>query len=157
MLQRIFDQSYSSGRLFDYCECFRAQDVLTNSIISKEYELFKYVVDNGARVNIIYKHGLTALTFACAHGQFKMVKYLIKHNCLISGVNYDNSFFNVPAIVKASYYGHFKIVKYLIKHGIMITEKDNQHKHTALDEAYLNGKFEVVNYIRKITLKRLHI
>jgi len=143
MLKLILNHKYKIG-----------ETPLMYAVNSRNYELFKYIVNNGADLNT--GSGLTALTHACLSRQFKMVKYLVKHNCQISCTNYENRHYYIPAFVAASCYGPLKIIKCLIKHGAMITEKDT-NTNTALTEAVVHGHFEIVNYIKKITLKRIKL
>jgi len=121
--------------------------VLMYASYNGEIEIVKYLIDNGANINLQSKHdgkyGFSALTEASRNGHIEVVKYLIDNGADINlQINYGYT-----ALIEASRNGHIEVIKYLIDNGADINIQDRSGK-TALIYATDNKNKEIAKYLK---------
>jgi len=109
--------------------------------LEKIIELVKNGIDLNKKQHHYYE---TALIAASHNGNFKIVKYLVQHNCMINEKDNDG----LAALMWASCSGQLKIVKYLVKYGADINKK-SKNGWTALIPGAFYGRIDVVKYLIK--------
>ena len=87
----------------------------------KHLNLVKYLIQNGADVNIPDKTGRTPLIHASASGSLEIVKYLIEHGAEVNHTT-DSK---ITALIWAIKFGRLTITKYLVQHGADYTHIKN--------------------------------
>ena len=82
------------------------------------YEIIKYLVENGADINIKYNNGSTVLMKASKSGNYEIVKLLIENGADINDKDNDGNTALMSAF-SGNYFSRdrLEIVKYLIKSG----------------------------------------
>lgn len=115
------------------------------SIEESNLEMFEYLLENGADVNVQNDDGSTALMIASLYGNLEMVKYLLEKGANINAQDNDNS----TALIYASKWNNLEEVEYLVKNGADIDIKDIEGK-TALDWATTD---EIKKVLRKAETK----
>ena len=94
---------------------------LIEAIKNNDFERVKFLISNGAHVNIKNRYGNTPLNTASGFGYFEIVKYLIDKGADIDNENRDGD----TALVYASENGHFDVVKYLLEKGSDVIKHSN--------------------------------
>lgn len=80
----------------------------------------KYLIDNGANINMMYRLDWTLLHYASVTNHFEIVQLLIEHGANINVKNY----MGWTPLHFASKKGYFRIVKFLIENGANVSEVD---------------------------------
>jgi len=75
------------------------------------FEITKFLVENGADPNAQGKHGYTVLTMASENGNFEMVKFLVENGTHPNGQDQHGW----TALMMASKKGNFEIAKFLVE------------------------------------------
>jgi len=157
-------------------DSFYKSTIIYNAIDANNLELVKFLVENGADLNIQSRHSYsTPLVYACRAKNKKIVEYLINQNidfskqrnllheilvfddlklidkCLSKNMNINdkNEKGNTP-LVWAIYNGNkLETIKYLIKKGAdtNILSADNKN---ILEIAKSNNKKEIYDYLKTI-------
>jgi ankyrin repeat protein len=115
--------------------------LLTQSIQRDLPELFDYLMQRKARVNLRNRNGETALSIAAYLGRARYVQRLVDAGAEVN-------FFGWPPLAYAAYNGHTEIVEYLIKRGADIDAK-TENGSTALFFAARFGHIETVRALLK--------
>jgi len=117
--------------------------VLQEAAASGKINVIKYLVSNGANVNVGVEHlGRTPLHNAAAHGQFETVKYLISIGADVNAKR-DN---NRTPLFEATLCGKTEIVKYLVSAGADVNVKTSGG-NTMLHYAAEKGYIEIVEFL----------
>lgn len=104
-------------------------------------ELFDFLMQRRARINVRNRNGETALSFAAYLGRSSYVKRLVEAGAEVN-------FFGWPPLSYAAYNGHEEIVEYLLKHGAEVNGK-TENGSTALFFAARHGHLGVVKLLLK--------
>jgi ankyrin repeat protein len=115
--------------------------LLIQSIQRDLPELFDYLMQRRARINIRNRNGETALSIAAYLGRASYVRRLVDAGAEVN-------FFGWPPLVYAAYNGHTEIVDYLIGRGAEIDAK-TENGSTALFFASRFGHIETVKALLK--------
>jgi ankyrin repeat protein len=110
------------------------------------YEVVKYLVDNGADISIRDKcskydhyHGHDLLRIAIQGGQLEIVQYLIEDkNMNVNEIGLMNS---------AARYGQLNIIKYLIKNGGDVNARYEWNFEFPIHAAASSGNLKLVQYL----------
>jgi ankyrin repeat protein len=118
---------------------------LTTACGSGNIELTKYLIAQGAEINLTNQGGERPLTVACRSGNDKLVEYLVEElGDDINALGEDGC----TALMEACRSGKIKTVEYLVEKGANIDAVDQQN-FTPIKLAYYNNHFEVVKYLIK--------
>ena len=115
--------------------------LLTQSIQRDLPELFDYLMQRKARVNLRNRNGETALSIAAYLGRARYVQRLVDAGAEVN-------FFGWPPLAYAAYNGHTEVVEYLIKRGADVDAK-TENGSTALFFAARFGHIETVRALLK--------
>lgn len=115
--------------------------LLTQSIRRDLPELFDYLMQRKARINMRNRNGETALSIAAYLGRANYVRRLVDAGAEVN-------FFGWPPLAYAAYNGHTEIVEYLLKRGAEIDAK-TENGSTALFFASRFGHIETVRTLLK--------
>ncbi|GHU03446.1 hypothetical protein FACS1894158_01900 [Betaproteobacteria bacterium] len=115
--------------------------LLIQSIRREMPELFDFLLQRRARVNMRNRNGETALSIAAYLGRASYVKRLVDAGAEIN-------FFGWPPLVYAAYNGHTEIVDYLIRRGADVNGKA-ENGSSALFFASRFGHLETVKALLK--------
>ena len=85
---------------------------LMYSIIDKEYDKAKKLINNGADINVKDKQGFTALHFAVENNDYEIVEFLINNG---ANVNAQDKYGNIPLNRAIKPYIDRKIIEILLK------------------------------------------
>ncbi len=102
-------------------------------------ELFDYLLQRRARLNMRNRNGETALSIAAYTGKLTYVQRLV-------GAGADVNFYGWSPLAYAAYNGHAEIASYLIKHGADVNAK-TENGSTALFFAARFGHSEIVDLL----------
>jgi len=105
-------------------------------------EVLKYLVSQGANVNVKDNYGKTPLQAAVNKNNLEMVEYLISHG---ADVNVKDYFSRSP-LHDAAIIGNIETVQILISHGAQINAKDNMNK-SPLHHSVEKGHKEITQYL----------
>lgn len=95
---------------------------LMYSIIDKEYDKAKKIINNGADINVKDKQGFTALHFAVANNDYEIVEFLINNG---ANVNAQDKYGNIPLNRAIKPYIDRKIIEILLKFNSDINLENN--------------------------------
>ncbi|WP_263772193.1 ankyrin repeat domain-containing protein [Propionivibrio soli] len=115
--------------------------LLTQAIRQDIPDLFDYLMQHRARLNIRNRNGETALSIAAYTGKLNYVKRLVDAGA-------DVNFFGWPPLSYAAFNGHVDVAEYLIKHGADVNAK-TENGSTALFFAARYGHAKVVDLLLK--------
>ncbi len=120
----------------------RAGNTLLMQAVRRDLpELFSYLLQRRARVNVRNKNEETALSIAAYSGKIDYVDRLVKAGAEIN-------FYGWAPLAYAAYNGHVEIVDYLLKHGAEINATSGSGS-TALFYAARFGHIAVVELLLK--------
>ncbi|MDR1934869.1 MAG: ankyrin repeat domain-containing protein [Candidatus Accumulibacter sp.] len=119
----------------------RGNTLLIQSIQRDLPELFDYLMQRRARINVRNRNGETALSIAAYLGRADYVRRLVEAGA-------ELNFFGWPPLVYAAYNGHAEIVDYLIGRGAEVDAK-TENGSTALFFAARFGHVEAVKALLK--------
>ncbi|GAB4170521.1 MAG: hypothetical protein Tsb006_7980 [Rickettsiaceae bacterium] len=85
-----------------------------------EFEIVRFLVENGADINYTSKSGNTALMYAAQGGSVEIVRFLAEKGANINATNASGD----SALMKAAANGHMDIVKWLLKNSAVIKQAD---------------------------------
>ncbi|KAF1745236.1 hypothetical protein MXB_3730 [Myxobolus squamalis] len=110
---------------------------------SGRLDIFKYLLQNGAKADCVDKSGYNLLIRASRSGHVNMVELLINLGINVNAKSKDNDH---TALSFACMYGHFHVVKALINHGAdpLHILKDNT---TVMMHACRSGNKSIVNIL----------
>ncbi len=111
--------------------------------LNGNFNIAKYLIEKGAKVNDRDKQGHTPLMFAVIKDNRTMVKYLVAKGAEINVKNNDGYTPLMLAVQGASY----DIVKYLIEQGADI-KVENKEGKTALGIAKDKSRYEIMDYLK---------
>lgn len=104
-------------------------------------ELFDYLLQRRARINIRNRNGETALSIAAYTGNFPAVQRLVEAGAEVN-------FYGWPPLIYGAFNGHTAVVDYLLKRGADI-DATTENGSTALFFAARYGHLEVVELLLK--------
>jgi ankyrin repeat protein len=100
--------------------------LLILAIPRNDEELFNYLIEKGANVNIRVKDNNTPLMFASgSYGKIYYVKKLIEHGAEVNAVNVKNTTALMYTVKAANRDDDLEIIKYLLDHGADKTIKSS--------------------------------
>jgi len=102
----------------------------------------KYLIENGANVNLKNFQGFTAFHWAAFTGNLEVVPFLIENNADKEARTGDGK---TPLHI-AAYFGHRKFIDYLLTVGCNINAVDS-FGHSALHQAILANQQAMVEYL----------
>ncbi len=105
---------------------------LHHAVLNKHLDIVKYLVKNGAALNVQDSIGNTPLHHAALKGHLNIVKYFIEK----ADIETKNSYI-YTAFYFAVLGGHLNIVEYLVKNGAALNVQDSIG-NTPLHHAVLN-------------------
>jgi ankyrin repeat protein len=109
--------------------------------LSQDTEAFKYLVANGANVNIAFSNnGYTPLHFAALKGNIQAIDKLVIHGATIDAANNDNK----TPLHFAAQHEHTDTVKLLLLYKAKIDVRDNDGR-IPLHYAAMQGNTEVIS------------
>ena len=114
----------------------QGNSLLIQSIRRDLPELFDYLMQRKARINLRNRNGETALSIAAYLGRDRYVRRLVEAGAEVN-------FFGWPPLVYAAYNGHAEIVAYILKQGAEVDAK-TENGSTALFFASRLGHIETV-------------
>ena len=123
------------------------RDGWTTLIYASRYgytQVVKFLIDNGADLNIKGKYGWTALMYAAREGHTEVIKLLIDNG---ADLNHKNNG-GVTALIYAAREGHTEVVKFLVDNGADMNIK-TKYGDTALALATQYGNIEIVELLVK--------
>ena len=104
----------------------------------------KKAIDLGVDINIVDKHGWTALMYTSVNGDKKIAELLIQNGADINIRNYNEN----VALIIATMNNQKEIIKLLIQNGADINIK-NRFGRTALDLAFYKKFNDIVELLKK--------
>jgi len=119
---------------------------LRRAIYGNQFEVVKYLVENGACVNAKDNCNSTPLYYACHYGELEMVKYLHEKGAYINSVNDSNW----TPLHQASYWGRYDIVVYLVENGANINAETTDEYRLPIDGARYWKHTNIVDYLTKM-------
>jgi len=119
---------------------------LRRAIYGNQFEVVKYLVENGADVNAKDNCNSTPLYYACNYGDLEMVKYLHEKGAHINSVNDSNW----TPLHQASYWGRYDIVVYLVENGANINAETTDNYRLPIDGARYWKHTDIVEYLTNI-------
>lgn len=110
---------------------------------NKNFEIVKYLVEQGADVSLTNQGGNSALAIACSGGYVNIAKYLID---LVptSSLNLKNNRGNTP-LIDCCHFGRFQLIKYLVEKGADF-RISNSIGQTPVEICIRFGYFEIAKY-----------
>jgi len=112
---------------------------ILNATIYNHFEIVKYLIQNGANINVSNGAGNTPLIYASTHGYYDIAKLLLENGADVN----EYMEYGYSALYFASLHGNLEIVKLLIDFGAEI----NSSEDSALAEACYQGHFDVVKLL----------
>eukprot|EP00833_Pecoramyces_ruminatium_P013124 jgi/Orpsp1_1/1187156/evm.model.d7180000055804.1 len=107
----VRDSSYYLGRT-----------PLTFSSETNNMTMVKFLIENGAEIDLDNLEGNTPLHMACKRNQHNIINYLIDHGSNINIQNHDG---DTPLMI-ACFEKNFETVQYLVEHGADVNIKNNE-------------------------------
>ncbi len=108
------------------------------------FEIVKYLVDNGAKINVANPVGQTPLAFAARFGYENIVKYLLAKD---ANTNLSDSVYKLTPLIACSIGGNAEIGKMLIEKGALINQCDGINNHSPLIWASIYGNLAFVKML----------
>jgi ankyrin repeat protein len=105
-------------------------------------EMVKFLVSEGADVNMVNNNGGTALMAASEKGNLEIVKFLVSKGADVNAVNNNGN----TALMLASENGNLEMVKFLFSEGADVNAVNNIG-NTALMNASMFGRLKVVQFL----------
>lgn len=115
---------------------------IVSYIDDTNFSVLKFLIENGASINVSNKDHVTPLMNACKTNNFKLVSYLIDKGAKIEQ---DKKSIDT-ALMYAAQYGDLELVKFLVEKGAELN-KWNKKGQTALMLARENSDFSILNYL----------
>ncbi|XP_061184254.1 uncharacterized protein LOC133192274 [Saccostrea echinata] len=106
-------------------------------------EIVKYLVENGANINLYNHEYKTPLHKASEYGNTEIIMQLVEHG---DNINLATLWEGEAPLHIASEYGHTEIVKYLLRRGAKVNVFDIWKK-TPLSNASENGHKDIVKHL----------
>jgi len=171
-VNKILKNGFNVNKIID---TFYKHTIIFYAINTKNVELVKMIVENGAKLNIKNKNHDTPLVYASKLENRNIVNYLITQNidysvqenllqeilvfndsklidkCLAEGlsINSENELGNTPLIMAVYDRANLKTIKYLIKKGANLDAISDRNKNI-LEVAKINNREEIYNYLKNI-------
>jgi ankyrin repeat protein len=139
------------------------QTLLMVAVIEVDFEIVKYLVNQGARLDARDYEDNTVLHFAVESGNFKMLKFLVdnleKKQKELAGKKEETAAEEEKPVVEvinrqgmtplhiATEMGHTEITEYLIDKGADPEIKNRGDNQTPLDLALAAGNLKIVKYL----------
>ena len=127
--------------------------LLSHVVLNDQKAVLKALEDTSVNQNDA--NGCTAITYAAAIGQLKLVKTLHRKGAKIGSSIYWKvtpsgriPLGKITPLYLAVYRGHIEITQYLLKHDPLFVKKRNRpHFLRILKVAALNGRIEITSYL----------
>lgn len=113
--------------------------LLIQTIRQDNVELFDYLLQRRARLNLRNRNGETALSIAAFTGKLNFVQRLVEAGAEVN-------FYGWPPLSYAAFSGHTEIVSYLLKHGAEI-DATTQNGSTAMFFAARFGHIDIIKLL----------
>jgi len=95
--------------------------------IGKEIKIVRYLVENGATINVKESYNKTPLHFACIGGNLNLVKYLVENEAEINAVSEDEG----TPLNLAEKHNHVPVFQYLTSKGGKQVSVNKKKKETS--------------------------
>ena len=165
-------QAYTAAYIMqDDIDCeIGGKTLLLYASKSGDYNLSKYLIENGANINFQDEEGISALTYAAINNKYKCVELLLDHDadinydmfsstityicelgfieCLKVFLNYEGidmeclDYENTSALHLAAGRGHIECVKLLLNNGFNVNCK-TIYNSTPIDYAIYRGNDQI--------------
>lgn len=125
------------------------QTPLHLAVITHQKYLVEKLVEGGADVNLMDRHGQTALHLACQNGDINSVFAIrdVTHRCHLQ-IRLDlKNFQGFSALHVATLRGNKQLVETILDMGAEINDQDSNSGRTALHHAVEAGKHHVAEYL----------
>lgn len=125
------------------------QTPLHLAVITHQKYLVERLVEGGADVNLMDRHGQTALHLACQDGDINSVFAIrdVTHRCHLR-IRLDlKNFQGFSALHVATLHGNKQLVETILDMGADINDQDSNSGRTALHHAVEAGKHHVTEYL----------
>jgi len=121
------------GADINYQEPLYGTSALYLALKNNHKEIAKYLIEQGANVNIMTYDKETPLSTAIIFSNFEMVKYLIQKKADVNALLFDNE----TALIYAIYIDSIDIVKLLLTNGANVNIKflDRAHSEIPIEDA----------------------
>ena len=129
-------------RGYDVCSFYINYNSFYGYSFSESVEVVKFLIDNGADVNLKNNGGMTALMSA-SDVSHELIELLIKSGARVNEVDDNGKSALMYAIISSS---DIEVVKFLIDNGANVNLKSNDGE-TALMNAYIRGNKELVELL----------
>lgn len=113
--------------------------LLIQTIRQDNVELFDYLLQRRARLNMRNRNGETALSIAAFTGKLNFVQRLVEAGAEVN-------FYGWPPLSYAAFSGHTEIVSYLLKHGAEI-DATTENGSTAMFFAARFGHIDIIKLL----------
>jgi ankyrin repeat protein len=107
-----------------------------------QVEVIRYLMDEGAQVNLRDPEGASALDVACCCGHLVAASLLLAHGADAAAADYDG--IGWTPLMHASAFGHTDVVALLLAHGCGDIDRRSSNGRTALHRACGRGNVRVV-------------
>ena len=95
--------------------------MLNVAVLGGNIEIVKYLVSQGADINIKDSAGKPPLQIAIHEGKVELIKYFLSEKADVNMKDY----FNETSLHKATHKGEIEIVKLIVSHGAHLNTKNN--------------------------------
>lgn len=141
------------NKLKDYQDPIYGNTLLILTVKNQQYKPFETLLRNGVDVNVHNSFdGTSAIIEACSYRGYniKFIKELVKNGANVNdvevGTRRTGNTTRYSPLIAASKAGKIEFVDFLVKNGANVNYQ-NEYKQTALSEATIQEKLNVVIYL----------
>lgn len=119
-------------------------------IVPKYFEIIKYLITNGANVNVKDSFGRTILSCIAGTLNMDLIKFLLDNGITVDTINsvcHSTSYPRLGIPILFSVCDNFDLVKYLVEHGANVNIK-NVFNHSIIE--HIDSLKEVTNNSKKL-------
>jgi hypothetical protein len=126
--------------LYDYSSYYYS--ALGSAAGRGHFSIVRYLIEQGANINIRDSDGFTPLIKAMIGRHFEIVRYLVERG---ADVNFGDKDGRTP-LIYASSNGNLDMVKYFVENRANLNARD-VYGRSALNHAYDKGNIEIYNFL----------